>query len=356
MPATPTVASGSGAHAAASSTIPISAYTEVDVPCTGSEIDGLAVAPDGSAWITQPFDCTSSADDANTITRITPAGVVTVYHTPTTNSGPFGMTLGGNSQIYATEENASKLLQIDPSTGGMTEFSYPQDQGSAPNVRYIGTGADGNVWFTDIGTGSGTAKALGSFNVTTHQFAWYPLGMDVELDSKIIAGPNATIWVSNNDTDPQLPEAFGVYNESGATVAHYQVPNALGDLTLATDGNVWFTEEQAPSGGATQQSLALGRITPSGSITNFSLPPNDVHDAAITGIAQAHDGNVYAGLFNSNAIVQSTLSGTMKVFSFPASCNIVQPFLLAAGTGNTLWAADDGNTKRIYLIDLNQLH
>lgn len=346
--ATPPIATGNSpvTHTASEKSIPTSAFWSVNLTCD-SAIGDLTVSADGSAWFTQPFNC-NYHPEGDLIGRVSTSGAVTLYHTPTANSGPFGIVFASDSNLYAAEENAGKLARIDPATGAITEFAIPPYQGQAPNVRFVGIGSDGNVWFTNIAEG---AYALGTFNIATHQFAWYPLGMQASIFSKTIGGPQGKIWVSNINTAHGGTAPFGVFTTSGASSAQYQVPTPLGDITSASDGNIWFTQLDA---GPPYQ-FSLGRSTPSGSISSFPLP-SGVNYAALTGIAQGHDGNIYAGLFNNNAIVQSTLEGSMTVYSFPPSCNIVQPAVLTAGNGDTLWVADNGNIRRIYQVNLDALH
>ena len=86
-------------------------------------------------------------------------------------------------------------------------------------------------------------------------------------------------------------------------VTEFDLPNpqsALRGITAGPDGNVWFTE------GAAHQ---IGRITPSGVITEFPLAPDAQPSAIVTG----PDGNLW--FIDGNQIGRMTPTGAVNRFS-----------------------------------------
>lgn len=81
----------------------------------------------------------------NKIGNVTATGAVNVYNIPTASSNPLGIVAAcGN--IWFAENAASKIGELDPSTGTITEYVIPTSH-SGP-VR-LTTDNNGNVWFSE---------------------------------------------------------------------------------------------------------------------------------------------------------------------------------------------------------------
>lgn len=74
--------------------------------------------------------------------------------------------------VYASLDQSSRILLIEPQSGGAWEIDIPAEKGSTP-VGLV-TGADGSVWFVLLGNASG---ATGTFARVTGdgEIAWYRL-------------------------------------------------------------------------------------------------------------------------------------------------------------------------------------
>ncbi len=86
------------------------------------------------------------------------------------------------------------------------------------------------------------------------------------------------------------------------TIKEFIVPTAksgLGGITAGPDGNLWFTEEGTIQNGKFIGGNQIGRITPSGIITEFALP---TANSGPTGITAGPDGNLWFTEFNGNKI------------------------------------------------------
>jgi streptogramin lyase len=157
--------------------------------------------------------------------------------------------------------------------GDVTMFSLPS--GNFPT--YITSGADGNLWFTS---------------------------------------PVAFTFDSN----------VGSITPTGA-VTLYQVPTPriLGDtygITLGADGNVWFTEI---FGGK------IGRVTPSGSITEFTVGGQP------SGITAGPDGKLWFGDIFLDRIRSITTSGVLG-----SEFSMSGPREIASGPDGNLWVTESG--------------
>src|SRR5579872_1341690 len=112
----------------------------------------------------------------------------------------------------------------------------------------------------------------------------------------------------------------------GPTTPTFQGGDALVYITSGPDGNLWFTENYA-SGAQTQ----IGRITPSGVTTYFSVPSGSSEG----GITAGPDGNLWFTEYRTNKIGRITTGGAFTEFSIPTGGS--HPGDIHAGTDGNLW-------------------
>src|SRR5437762_641594 len=85
------------------------------------------------------------------------------------NTSPYGITAGGDGNLWFTEFNGNRIGAINPTTHAVTEIGVPTG-GSGP--LGITAGPDGNLWFTEfagnrIGAINPTTKAIAEVSVPT---------------------------------------------------------------------------------------------------------------------------------------------------------------------------------------------
>jgi streptogramin lyase len=108
-------------------------------------------------------------------------------------------------------------------------------------------------------------------------------------------------------------------------------------MAPGSDGNVWFTDR-----GPTE---AIGRITPSGVITEFSTGLNA--GSSPQGLAAGPDGNLwFTDTGTTKAIGRITPSGAITEFSTGLNAGS-SPFSITAGPDGNLWFTDPGTTRAI---------
>jgi len=119
-----------------------------------------------------------------------------------------------------------------------------------------------------------------------------------------------------------------------STVLEYPLPtpNSLPNyITAGPDGNVWFGESNAPK---------VGKITPQGAITEFSLP-SSLGATGVGDIISGPNDNLWFDVANSNGtgeIVEMTTAGTI-VLEFSLA-NASEANSLAKGSDGNIWFAD----------------
>ncbi|MGZ5380745.1 MAG: Vgb family protein [Thermoanaerobaculia bacterium] len=234
----------------------------VPVQYTGPQ--GITVGPDGNLWFTEYA--------ANQIGRITPAGVITEFPIPTTNSGPWGIVAGSDGNLWFTERLGQSIGRITP-TGVLTEFPDP-----AHSPLSIAAGADGNLWFT---SGSKICRITPTGSITE-----FPVPTADAWCREITAGPDGNLWFAElNSLNPNILGKIGRITTAGVVTEFSLPPELAGPVAIASgpDGNLWFTGF----------SPAIGRITPSGDVTAFPFPPPIQPFGANPCITSGPDGNLW---------------------------------------------------------------
>jgi hypothetical protein len=134
-------------------------------------------------------------------------------------------------------------------------------------------------------------------------------------------------------TDLGSTKAIGRITPSG-TITEYSTSLNAGSypffIVAGADGNMWFTDL-----GSTR---AIGRITPSGTITEYSAGLNA--GGAPYALAAGADGNIwFTDAGSTKAIGRITPSGTITEYSTGLNTGSGPYFIAAASDGNT-WFTD----------------
>jgi virginiamycin B lyase len=253
---------------------------------------------------------------------------VTEFETGRTlNSGPWGITEGPGGKLWFTENNADALGSITPDAGLIAELtSLP----IAGEVRGITEGPDGNLWVTEVAPPGRIARITPAGVVA--EWNAYP-GPSYPVD--ITAGPDGNLWFVS-----QSPEFVGRITPSG-TITHFTVgltPNSdLSSITTGPDGALWFTEKADPG--------RIGRITTEGVITEYSagLTPN----MAPTDITAGPDGKLwFTENNNPGGIGRISTGGTITEFSDGLTAG-ARPVGIAAGSDEALWFTESSSPGAI---------
>ena len=171
----------------------------------------IITGPDMNLWFVEP--------GVAKFGRITPAGMLTEFNTPTAASGPYDIVSQGGF-LWFVETNLSKIAKAD--TSGTVLVEYPIPVGASPGPYTMAVGPDGNIWWADTGD---------------------------DRIGRMIPGTGATMtWQATAGSEPT-------------------------DITTGLDGNLWFTEFNGNR---------ISQITPTGAITRFALPTASAYPIAIT--------------------------------------------------------------------------
>jgi virginiamycin B lyase len=212
----------------------------------------ITTGPDGNLWFTE--------HQGNAIGRITTTGTLTEFPLPNPNSFPTGITAGPDGNLWFAEQIGNRVGRITPG-GTITEF--PNTMGS--DVSDITAGPDGNLWFGDP-----VAGLMGRIT-TSGSITYFPAPAN---PSYVTAGPDGNIWFAGG--------AVGWVSTSGASHVSYVAENGEGDITPGPCTPTLFFAEGDQS--------RVDQITIADVLTTYKTPTTF---AFPWGVTSASDGNVW---------------------------------------------------------------
>ena len=182
--------------------------------------------------------------------------------------GPLGITTGPDGALWFTEGVGGKIGRMTM-TGVVTEFTIP-----AANNGEITTGPDGALWFTGIRGKIGritTTGAVTEFTIPTENSS--PWG--------ITTGPDGALWF----TEPVTGKIERITTDGKIT--EFALPNCNAQpwgITAGPDGALWFTESACVRQPGPRCIIGnkIGRITTTGSVTDFAVPTDGSGPHSIT--------------------------------------------------------------------------
>jgi streptogramin lyase len=249
---------------------------------------------------------------------------------------------------------AVQLVTVSPvaATGSITEYPLPANGGWCSCPASIALGADGNLWFTETGGALGYG-AIGNIS-TSGVITQFRLRTYDSIPVGIAPGPagSQALWFTeqNSNRIGQITTA-GVISEFPLTLSGSQ-PRGI---ALGPDGNLWFTQSLASTTSTTcshhkcstttsTTTGYIGRITTSGSVTEFAVPYAYSRPFWIT---SGPDGNLWFTDEGTNSVGKITTTGTVTEFALGTAGS--GPHGIAAGPDGNLWATEEqgNNVARI---------
>jgi sugar lactone lactonase YvrE len=177
----------------------------------------ITTGPDGNLWYLG-FD---------TVARMTPAGVVTLFDMPSGTGVGLSLVVGPDGNLWWCDLSQNRVVRTDPSTGEHTVF---EPDGVLDDPVSIAAGDDGNLWLT-----SGTDDLVG--RVTTDGvFTAFP-HPEIHDPLEVARGPGGHLWISGeaaNGQDvihrltvlsaPTAPTGVGAVPGNGQVVVSWSPP------------------------------------------------------------------------------------------------------------------------------------
>ncbi len=280
---------------------------EFPIPTPSSETVSITQGPDGNLWFTE--------SQGNKVGRITPSGTITEFPVPTPAAYPGRITLGADGNLWFTENLVGKIGRITPA-GVITEYQLAAD--AAPSG--IVAGPDGNVWFTES-----SPRRIGRIT-PSGAITEFPLSTTSGWPGEITVGPDGNLWF----TEIGFYSGIGRFTPAGAYV-RFPVPGNPTSITSGPDGALWY---------GIIALYDIGRITTTGSITEFTAPPTL---ASPEGIVTGPDGNLWFTQ-SQPIITRVTTAGVSMQCAMPHGGR-----QLTIGPDGNLWVAGFSQIARFTL-------
>jgi len=320
--------------------------------CAGLERDGKAA----SALFDNPYSVAADpstgdiyvADSGNNaIRKISLSGQVSVLAGSglQAETDGIGLSAAFNSPTFvAVGGRNAYVLDLSSNTSSVRTMRSVTLQGSAPpppatnfhlfvtptlypDLQSIAGNANSTyLWYTEGNSNAGKIGRLSTSGASTE----YSVG---GAPQTVALGADNTPWFTTSSS----PVEIGHLVNGQAT--EWAIPNALApyyptfqprNLVLGPDGNMWFAFQGGNS------NVIFGNITPSGSVTEYSVPSPSGYNLAPS-LAFSKDGNAWIGVGNSLVEV-TTQGGVLNMFSFNQSAYVNT---VAQGPDGQLWF--DGN-------------
>jgi len=261
---------------------------------------GIIDGPDGNLWFSE-VSLPGVQSGKRKIGRITPSGTISEFSL-SSNINPGNLTTGRDHALWFIEYDNNQLDKIGRITPTGTINEFPLSFPPQTNLYGITTGSDGNFW--GIGySGNNNPRGMiwritptGTITAFPLATAFFPSG----TTSAITAGPDGNLWFGEEDSHA-MNGKVGRITPSG-TISEFALPdhhNIVNNITTGPDGNLWFTESTDSNNDLTSQNGKIGRITTSGTITEFPVPTSN---GTPWGITAGPDSTIWFTEISSNKI------------------------------------------------------
>lgn len=228
------------------------------------------------------------------------------------------MAAGPDGNLWLTDAATSSVVKMTPQ-GKITAFSVPSPGGG------ITVGPDGNLWFTLF-------NAIGRLSPDGSSLVQFPLPFRAPVG--IVAGPDGNLWFTESTGACGCPDGAPATVEisrltPGGSLTEYTLSPQLGAGGIITgpDGDLWFTWNP------------LGRATLQGTLSAITVQPAI---AGLNAITLGPDGNVWVtlpadGNLNDTVGYVGKITVTGQVTQYPVPTPHAYPFDIAAGPDGNLW-------------------
>jgi streptogramin lyase len=297
----------------------------------------IGVAPNGNLWfpLNSYYQVFENKRKPPQIATVTPSSKVTT--TPVPLSSKYDVTdLVASPSGYlwfstAThlEAKAAALWQITPAG---TISKLPIELGTAYPALAIGS--EGDLWFTEK-PASGVAKEV--------LVRLAPGGTPTELGANIpgfapgdpIFAPDGSAWFFTGTTPPGVGRigAAGEITDTGARIE--ATGGTIAGSTIGADGNLWFGFREGPGTSAIERVTPNGQVTPFTDCLKYGQPyfgPNSL----VTGA----DGDIYFTSLASREL--PSISDPPSIGRITPSGEITQIYAGVRGEARSILAGPDG--------------
>ena len=256
---------------------PVGGLKQYKVPTANSQPRAIVNGSDGNRWFTLGTDFTNAPP---AIARITPSGTVTEFRPPCETCIVTDLVQGPDDILYFSS-NEPFLGRITTAGTFLAPIPTPNTNALAGDLAVHGS----QVWMTDFNN-----DALWRYDIPSGTFTRF----DVPEPSDVVVDAAGIVWFAT-----PLESAIGRLDPQTGAVTLTPTGLVPRQLTVAADGQIWFTARFTPQG--------VGRLDPATNlVTEFPLS-----NVGPQGIAAAPDGSVWFTQETKGNIARITNDGTI---------------------------------------------
>lgn len=269
--------------AGAAMAAPVGSLKQYKVPTANSEPRAITNGSDGNRWFTEGTDFTNAPPK---IGRITPAGAITEISVDCNSCILTDIIQGPDNVLYYTSNDAFIGGYNWQTETFLVPIPVPNGGGIAGDLAIH----DDQIWIGDFNN-----DGLWRYDISDGVFTQFPGPEPGDL----VVDSTGDVWF----TAPLDGSIDRLHPATGAVDVFPVTGLSPRQITIATDGQIWFTSRFVPQG--------VGRLNPDTSVvdTLYSLEPGN--NVGPEDIAASPDGTVW---FTQNAkgnIVNITNAGVI---------------------------------------------
>lgn len=295
----------------------------------------ITVGSDGAMWMLGP---SRSAINGSVYMVRVPigSGRVRVYHLPGDPDGVVaGLAAGQDGALWygANYFSDATAAILSTTTAGRTRRFATGFGGGLAQVGGLVAGPGDTLWYTGASTrGDYVSKITLRGKVRREVFSREVFGRDLSLAGPLTFGPGGLFWLSAGFRVSTTGKARRLPYEGGAIVA-------------GADGNLWLGLYGA-----------VGRLSTTGELTRFSLPPspNPMGADSVLALAPGPDGNIWfvKSFQGRDSTVNDSVGkidphGHMTLYALPQGSD---PQAIVAGPDGRMWIPTNGGPARIFRV------
>ncbi|HET9030846.1 MAG TPA: hypothetical protein VFN49_11800, partial [Candidatus Aquilonibacter sp.] len=253
-------------------------------------------------------------------------------------SGPAGIGVGSDNQIWFTMPGSNTLNSLSPFSGSFGPSPAPASSsapvGPSPHPADIINGPDSNLWYSNSNSSS-----IGTISVTGSSQSGYALSGYASA----LTSDGTNIW----GVEPSANNVFKMTTAGAVTeLAIPTAGSAPNGIAVDANGDIWFTEEASAAN-------KVGEINSASGIVNneYVLP---TINAAPLGITKGSDGNMYVAESGGDRIAMvSTQPGTFgQITEYVMTSGSYVPGNLTTGPDGAIWFTINGGVIGVGRFDL----
>ncbi len=234
---------------------------------------------------------------------------------PWPSSGPTGIAIDKNQNVWTSNWNRSQIAEYAPATQAWSQYATITSNAQPSDMTI---GPDGNPWFAEK-----SGNNVGLINESAgNKLSEYSVPSAFSIDSN----PDGNLYASSLNGDLER------ITTSGA-VTPIPIPDIPFEISSDSAGNIWYTTDTKDSGKIVERQ-------PSGTLTDYY--PSSPHNASY-GLTEGppNTGMWFTELY-AGKIGNVTPSGSVVEYTVPTANS--QPTGIIAACGN-LWFTERATNK-----------